>query len=522
MTPMAAPFTPLSLSCRALASALMLALLCLGSPLGAQTAPAGSGPEGPPASDVRALEVIATSEGFRSGPELVDLSAVVQTGRFSHVFPEGRTITGVAYRSEIEPMLPLVTDTFPNPLLDLDQVLGRETLLMPIMETMGAHNALLGTTPRPESPLGRAPGLTNLNSRAERIGPGNMLYLDPGNPSTREYLLAVFLEMTSATRADGLILRGFEYPGPDWGYSADALLSFRASVGGRGAPPPDDPTFRAWRRQQLTETLRYLRIRLRERNPAFRIGVLIEAEGTPPATWEEWLASDDYANRYQDWIQWCREGLVDDLVVRIHRRHTQDGRPAFEDWLRFINDNCANANPIISVSGPDNFTADLNTQIRAVRSRGLGILLHHYALPSRDKSAGFYSALPTTAFGAGISRRLEQRPLVGNLEPRVFTQMSSPPATIEMIQRTPAPSPTPRLRLSISTPTPVPSRTPEPVFRPDNLVREITLISGRVLKGQIVEVRRREIVFKPEGSTREVLLQRVNIRSINPPLEPGM
>lgn len=475
----------------------------------------------PTAIEVRGLEILSTSEGFQDSVQIGELLQRLEQGEFNQIFPEVRTLVGVAYKSDLENEMPFLRADVGNPLSTLRNSLPALVEMFPWVHTFPAHNSLIGKTPMPKSPLGVAPGMADINIKGEKEGSGSIISLDPGHPYTREYLVALFLEMVKSVRPHGIVLDDFWYQGDEWGYSEGAINAFRAAVGGAGPAPTDDPTWSAWRRAQLTETLRYIRTRVHEIYPTVRFAVVVDAVGEPPATWEEWTSSDTYTNRMQDWLGWCQEGLVDEVILRYHKRQDTAGLREIELWSRFLSDNCLAATPILSVSGKLNFTDSLVQQYRITRARGIGTSLHHYASPTREQNAGFYSTLPVTVFTGRPGIRLAAQPLTGTPETRKFELMANPPRTV-VLESAKAPTPTPEPPLTFTRPTPVPTPTPNPVFKPAQIIRTIVLKNGRQIQGKVTEIQGEGVVIQLErGGSME--LRKRDIEKIIPPIpEAGM
>jgi len=487
-----------------------VAVLCVPS-LRAETVPT--------AIEVRGLEILSTSEGFQDSVQIGELLQRIDQGEFNKIYPEVRSLVGVAYKSDLENEMPFLRADVGNPLSTLRNSLPALVEMYPWVHTLPAHNSLIGKTPVAKSPLGVAPGMADVNIKGQKEGLGSIISLDPGHPYTREYLVALFLDMVKSVRPHGIVLDDFWYQGREWGYSEGAITAFRAAVGGTGPAPMDDPTWSAWRRAQLTETLRYIRTRTHEIYPTVRFSVVVDAVGEPPTTWEEWIASDTYANRMQDWIGWCQEGIVDEIILRYHKRQDTAGVREIELWSRFLSDNCLAASPIISISGKLNFTDALVQQYRIARVRGIGTSLHHYASPTREQNAGFYSTLPVTVFAGRAGNRLQPQPIAGTAESRTFSIMPNPPATVAL-EVAPVPTPTPEPPLTFTRPTPVPTPTPVPVIRPAAIIRTIVLKNGRQIQGKVTAIEGEGVTITLERGGSMVLPKR-DIEKVIPPIPEG-
>lgn len=350
------------------------------------------------------------------------------------------------------------------------------------------------------------------------VAPDGTVHLDPGAPDTVDYLRELVVEIVREVQPDGVILTGLQYPGQEWGYSEEAVASFRAVVGGEGSPPMDNDTWGAWRRERITETLRQLRSAIREERPGTPVGVLIEAEGNPPSNWDEWLASTAYSRHMQDWLSWCTDGLVDEVVLAVHERHNPQ-RSTISNWVHFLNNHSFSATPVISLAGSENFLEGLEIQYKQVRSRGAGTVLSSYDRPVRGTMRGFYDGFGRLVFRDDWGGPIPGFALRGPREERYFAMMTSPP-----------PSATPRRAvlpfdegreqreaLVFASPTPAPTPTPDVVAVDDELLRQITLTNGNTVEVFIREVTSTGYRVQAPGGT-QMLLSRGSVRQIEPPL----
>lgn len=464
---------------------------------------------------VRGLYVRATSEGFQTSGQIEQLASDVRAAGFNRLYVEARIASGTAYESGLEVELPFITPTFTNPLEELAGQLPQDVELIAVVDLLPAFNAALGSRPPEENPVGRRPELRNISLEEDFITPSNQIYYDPGHPETTAQLVSLLEEIESEVRPDGYLFRGVDYPGRDWGYSDGAVNAFRRQVGGYGPPPADNPTWSAWRRSRLTNLLLDLADSLPEDRT---IGVLLPTNGQPPIDWAGWLRSSAYADRMQDWIEWGREGVVDEIVLEVHERVSPQGN-VLADWTNFLNDNITGAARVVSLRGGLNFTRGFTNQYDVVRSRGVGTLLDHYADPARSRSRGFFASLPNVIFGNAPGRPLPGRPLRGDPEVRLFARMSSPPPAALLAEPTPVllSNPLGDQPVTFATPTPPPTPTPVPRSVPSREIRTLTLASGQVVTAVVLEYTEETITLRPEEGA-PVILSRDTVQFIDPPL----
>ncbi len=469
------------------------------------------------AARVQGVYTYATQPGFQSFNQLQEMAERFDSAGFNRLYAEVRTIFGTAYDSDLEKPFSYIRAGYTNPLAEARELLPDETEIYAVVWLLPSYSAAAGRTPPKSSLFGRNPGLMNRDIEGDVVAAGNAISMDPGNPEARAYLENLVLEIDRIVKPDGYLFRGLEYPGARWGYSDRAVQAFRTLVGGTGNPPPDDPTWTAWRRAQLGELLLRLRRALvEERGEEIPIGVYIKTDGMPPTTWEQYQQSPQYAERMQDYIRWVSEGTADEITFEVHERlRAQEN--TLEPWVNFANNNAYSAIPIISLGGHENFTNALVNQYATVRSRGVGTMLHHYAKPVRSNPRGFYETLPNLVFGNAPGRPIPGVPLSGRAESRRFARMAEPPPRVAAATATPREGSGLEQPLVFSTPTPQPTPTKEPQMVPESINRQITLASGEEVEAVVLEVTPSTITFRQEGSSA-IVIPRSLVVNIQPPL----
>lgn len=473
--------------------------------------------------DIRGIYVTSTNAGIQDTGQVLRLARDVRAARFNRVYVEVRTTAGVAYPSQIEPSLGFINRAFPNPIQLLRDELGDDVEIIAVVDLLAVYNSMAGARPPEGNPAGRFPEYVSRAVDGRTIAPNNLVYLDPGHPEARRYLSGIVFEIMRTTRPDGILFRNAHYPNNRFGYSEEAVRIFRETVGGSGPPPPDDRTWSAWRRAQLTELLQEMRDAINLVDPAASMGVLVPGAERPPSSWNDWLATVDFSQMMMDWIGWTRNDIINEVTITYHFRNVpqDDG---LRRWVDFLNSNVGNARPVMYFSGQRNNSQGLRHMFDRVRAFGVGTLLHHYADPARDYSAGFFPSVPNVLYRGRFGNPLARRALSGTEESREFSRMSTPPSAYQA-QVSDAELPfnwqedtgTDISALRFTTPTPVPTPTPVQAMRPEQTVREITLTSGRSFEAIILEVSPTQMTLRPPDGVPLTLSRQV-IRNIEPPL----
>ncbi|MCC5878054.1 MAG: family 10 glycosylhydrolase [Candidatus Sumerlaeia bacterium] len=473
--------------------------------------------------DIRGIYVTSTGAGIQDTGQVLRLARDVQAARFNRVYVEVRTTAGVAYPSQIEPSLGFINRAFPSPVQLLRDELGDGVEIIAVVDLLAVYNSASGSRPPEGNPAGRFPEYVNQSVDGRSIAPDNLVYLDPGNPEARRYLSGVIFEIMRTIRPDGILFRNAHYPNNTFGYSDEAVKIFRETVGGSGPPQPDDRTWSAWRRAQLTELFREMREAIDLVDPAASMGVLVPGAERPPTSWNDYLSTADYSQLMMDWIRWSREGVVNEVTIRYHYRNVpqDDG---LRRWVDFLNSNVGNARPVMYFSGQRNTSQGLRHMFDRARAFGVGTLLHHYSDPARDYSPGFFPSVPNVLYRGRFGNPLARRALTGTEESREFSRMSSPPPTYR-VEVADANLPfnwqedsSPDISsLRFTSPTPVPTPTPAQAMRPEQILREITLTSGRSFEAVVIEFSPTQLTLQPPDGVPLTLSRQV-IRNIEPPL----
>ncbi len=161
---------------------------------------------------------------------------------------------------------------------------------------------------------------------------GKQLWIDPGEPAARAYVIDVITDIARRYDVDGVHLDDYFYPYP--------LSSGAASF-------PDDASWQRhgaksglsradWRRENINDFVRSLYRSVKASKPRVRVGISpfgIWRPGVPP-TIEAQL--DSYAQLFADSRKWLAEGWVDYLAPQLYWgiQPAKQSFPVLLDWWR--------------------------------------------------------------------------------------------------------------------------------------------------------------------------------------------
>ncbi len=154
------------------------------------------------------------------------------------------------------------------------------------------------------------------------------LFTSPSNPAVKERCYDVWMDLAEHNDLDGIHLDYIRYPSPDFDYSRGALLRFRRWVRPRLSPAryqaldsafASDPyafvdalpgPWGAFRRAQITDLVERGYYGIKARKPRMIVSAAVFAN-----------VQDAVRNRFQDWPEWLREGILD---VAVPMAYTTD------------------------------------------------------------------------------------------------------------------------------------------------------------------------------------------------------
>ncbi|MBA3833056.1 MAG: family 10 glycosylhydrolase [Chthoniobacterales bacterium] len=161
---------------------------------------------------------------------------------------------------------------------------------------------------------------------------GRQLWIDPGEPAARSYVISVITDIVRRYDIDGLHLDDYFYPYP--------LKSGAASF-------PDDSSWQRygiksgmtradWRRDNINDFVHSMYRAVKATKPSVRVGISpfgIWRPGVPPTTT---AGLDAYAELFADSRKWLAQGWVDYLAPQLYWsiRPADQSFPVLLNWWR--------------------------------------------------------------------------------------------------------------------------------------------------------------------------------------------
>jgi uncharacterized lipoprotein YddW (UPF0748 family) len=161
---------------------------------------------------------------------------------------------------------------------------------------------------------------------------GKQLWIDPGDPAARAYVINVITDIARRYDVDGVHLDDYFYPYP----LRDGQATF-----------PDEATWQRygrksglsradWRRENVNDFVHSMYRAVKSTKPRLRVGISpfgIWRPGVPPTTR---ASIDSYAQLFADSRKWLAEGWVDYLAPQLYWsiKPAAQSFPVLLDWWR--------------------------------------------------------------------------------------------------------------------------------------------------------------------------------------------
>ena len=187
-------------------------------------------------------------------------------------------------------------------------------------------------------------------------------FMSPGSPAVREYLTSVFGEIAQLyPTLDGIHLDYVRYPGNrelgsfrDFSYDEASVAAFQKIH--KKKPLPDMDEWRAFKREQVTETIRAIRNAIRLASPIMRLSATCFAE-IHSAT----------AEKGQDPRVWLREDLVDWVTPMAYKRSLGELKTLLDNWNSWFEKRCAGCRSVWKpFNNADESAGNWNTSMRRI------------------------------------------------------------------------------------------------------------------------------------------------------------
>ncbi|MTJ47790.1 glycoside hydrolase family 10 protein [Dolichospermum sp. UHCC 0259] len=236
---------------------------------------------------------------------------------------------------------------------------------------------------------------------------GEVSWLNPFHPQVQQFISDLLVELTQKYNLDGIQFDDHMSLPYEFGYDKYTVALYQQET--KKTPPsdPQNPEWVNWRANKITEFMVRLNQTVKQIKPKMIFSV-----------------SPNYYNhaykfQLQDWLNWVRLDIVDELIVQVYREnlgHFVDklSRPEMEEVKQKIP---AGIGVMAGLRTKPVSMQQIQSQVRAAQQRGLGVAFFYYESlwnteqgGLTERLAGFKSLFPSPAFRTALeSRRWERK-----------------------------------------------------------------------------------------------------------------
>ncbi|BAZ41511.1 hypothetical protein NIES4101_74770 [Calothrix sp. NIES-4101] len=226
---------------------------------------------------------------------------------------------------------------------------------------------------------------------------GEVAWLNPFHPEVQKFISDLVLEVVTKYDADGIQFDDHMSLPQDFGFDRYTLALYTQETGRPAPTNPQDQTWISWRADKITAFMVQLNKAVKARKPNAIFSV-------SPNYY-------DFAYKFQlqDWLNWVRLGIVDELVMQVYRDDLQAfsaklTRPEILETQQSIPTGIGIMAGLRTRRVP---IQQVQSQVRAAQQRGLGVAFFYYEslwdtgpeAPS-DRQTGFQAIFPSPALRA--------------------------------------------------------------------------------------------------------------------------
>ncbi|MEA5442293.1 family 10 glycosylhydrolase [Cyanobium gracile] len=205
-------------------------------------------------------------------------------------------------------------------------------------------------------------GLTSISAA------GTVVWLNPFRPEVQQLITDLVLEVVNDWGADGIQFDDHMSLPREFGYDPFTTALYRKDTGKDPPANPEDPAWVKWRADRITAFMDQLARAVRAARPGAAISI-------SPNYYDF-----AYKLQLQDWREWVRRGIADELLVQIYRPDLESylphlSRPEVQEARQRI------PTAIAMMSGQRNRPTPLaliRQKVAATRAQGLGVAFFYF------------------------------------------------------------------------------------------------------------------------------------------------
>jgi len=357
------------------------------------------------AAELRGAWVTSWSHGFFTAQEVDSTIEAAKKAGINALFIEVRKFADAYYDSKIEPRGSSMAPDFDALAYTIKKAHAEG---IQVHAWVVVYRAWCGAKPGPKDPnhiVNKHSDWVMLN-RDGMNWAGEGIYLDPGVPAARDYIVSVFEDIAKRYNVDGIQYDYVRYPGGQWGYSEAALKRYYADTGATAKPDVKDPKWLQWKRDQVTALVKLSHDRIKAANPKIAISASTICFGSAPSDFKNTSA---YAGVCQDWKKWMEEGLIEINIPMNYKPETSErSKKSFRGWTDITGKWRGKGTVYQGIDAENQSAANMLTQIDYCRSVGqTGFVLFPFnAGKRRDEIASVLGAGLAPAPRLGVNETI--------------------------------------------------------------------------------------------------------------------
>jgi uncharacterized lipoprotein YddW (UPF0748 family) len=228
---------------------------------------------------------------------------------------------------------------------------------------------------------------------------GEVMWLNPFHPEVQQFITSLVLENITQYDVDGIQFDDHMSLPYEFGYDPYTIALYTQET--KKSPPtnPQDQAWMRWRADKITAFMVKLNQAVKARKPQLIFSV-------SPNYY-------DFAYKFQlqDWLNWIRLNIVDEVIVQIYRPDLQSfvaniSRVEIQEAQKSIPTGIGIMTGLRTNPVP---IKQIQSQVRAAHERGLGVAFFYYETlwnsspeSAAERKAGFQALFRTPALRARI------------------------------------------------------------------------------------------------------------------------
>ncbi|MFM7365563.1 MAG: glycoside hydrolase family 10 protein [Cuspidothrix sp.] len=228
---------------------------------------------------------------------------------------------------------------------------------------------------------------------------GEVKWLNPFHPQVQQFISDLVVELTNKYDLDGIQFDDHTSLPYEFGYDKYTVALYKKETTNNPPRDPQDPAWVNWRANKITEFMVRLNQTVKQIKPKLIFSV-------SPNYYDF-----SYKFQLQDWLNWVRLNIVDELIVQVYREDLDHftaklSRPEIREVKQIIP---TGIGIMAGLRTKPVSMQQIYTQVRAAQQRDLGVAFFYYESlwntapePLQERLAGFKNLFPYPALRTAL------------------------------------------------------------------------------------------------------------------------